>query len=204
MRRGKAEADMNTITAQSGWERVARAVEQVRDRLPRATAALEAAGVPYAVAGGHAVACWVEKADDGGVRNTPDVDILIRRNDREAARQALETAGFVSSQATAMDVFLDGPRAKARDAVHVIFAREKVRPEYDEPTPDVAESEPAAGFRVLNLDALVRMKLTSNRDKDRTHIRDLIDVGLIDASWVARVPPVLAPRLQSILDTPDG
>ena len=27
------------------------------------------------------------------------------------------------------------------------------------------------------------MKLTSFRDKDRTHLRDLISVGLVDESW---------------------
>jgi hypothetical protein len=57
---------------------------------------------------------------------------------------------------------------------------------------------------VLSLEALVRMKLTSNCDKDRTHLRDLIDVGLIDATWPARFPPELAARLQHVLDTPDG
>jgi len=35
-------------------------------------------------------------------------------------------------------------------------------------------------FRVLSLEALVRMKLTSYRDKDRMHLRDMLDVGLID------------------------
>jgi hypothetical protein len=48
------------------------------------------------------------------------------------------------------------------------------------------------------------MELLSNRDKDRTHIRDLIGVGLINRSWVAKMPPILAERLQGILDTPDA
>jgi hypothetical protein len=183
---------------------VARAVEQVRRRLLRSTAALEAAGIPYAVVGGHAVSAWVDKAEQGGARNTPDVDILVCRSDREAVRQALEAVDFVYVPATSMDLFLDGPSAKARDSVHVFFANEKIRPEYMEPTPDVEESEVAAGFRLLNLDALVRMKLTSFRDKDRMHLRDLLDVGLIDAFWLSHVPPSLAPRLQAILDTPDG
>ena len=54
------------------------------------------------------------------------------------------------------------------------------------------------------LDSLVRMKLTSFRDKDRTHHRDLIGVGLVDASWPLKLPGELAVRLQSLLDTPDG
>ena len=192
---------MSTI---SGWERVALAVEQVRDRLRRATSALEDAKVPYSVIGGNAVAEWVGRVDPTAVRNTQDVDILLSRDDFEAAKAALEAAGFVYRHAASVDMFLDGPGAKARDAVHVIFAAEKVRDEYVLPAPDVTESEPGASFRVLSLEALVRMKLTSNRDKDRTHLRDLIEVGLIDATWPARVPPELAARLQHVLDTPDG
>ena len=48
------------------------------------------------------------------------------------------------------------------------------------------------------------MKLTAFRDKDRTHLRDLIEVGLVDASWLRRVPLELAKRLQDVLDHPDG
>ena len=188
----------------SGWERAVRAVEKVRDRLRRASAALQAARVPYAVIGGNAVAEWVGRIDQAAVRNTQVVDILIRRADLDAAKTALEAAGFVYRHAAGIDMFLDGPEAKARDAVHVLFAGEKVRAEYVLPTPDVTESEPAAQFIVLSLEALVRMKLTSNRDKDRTHLRDFLDVGLIDATWPARFPAELAARLQHILDTPDG
>jgi hypothetical protein len=46
--------------------------------------------------------------------------------------------------------------------------------------------------------------LMSNRDKDRTHLRDLIGVGLLDTSWLAKLPPQLAARLKQILDTPDA
>ncbi|VTT96673.1 Uncharacterized protein OS=Planctomyces brasiliensis (strain ATCC 49424 / DSM 5305 / JCM 21570 / NBRC 103401 / IFAM 1448) GN=Plabr_2334 PE=4 SV=1: NTP_transf_5 [Gemmataceae bacterium] len=188
----------------SGWERVALAVEQVRDRLQRTTAALTSAGVPYAVIGGNAVAEWVGRTDPAAVRNTQDVDILLRRADFDAAKAAMEAAGFVYRHAASIDMFLDGPGAKARDAVHVLFANEKVRDDYALPTPDVTESEPGGTFRVLALEALVRMKLTSNRRKDQVHLQDFLDVGLIDASWPARFPPELAARLQHLIDTPDG
>jgi hypothetical protein len=193
--------DVSTI---SGWERVALAVEQVRDRLRRASAALDAAKVPYAVIGGNAVAEWVGRADPAAVRNTQDVDILIRRADLDAAKTALQAVGFVYQQVAGVDLFLDGTDATPREAVHVVFAGEKVRADYLLPAADVTESEPGVAFRVLSLEALVRMKLTSNRDKDRTHVRDLIEVGLIDSTWPARFPPELAARLQHILDTPDG
>jgi len=186
------------------WERMIRAVEKVRQRLMRAASVLERAGIPYAVAGGNAVAAWVSRVDEAAVRNTQDVDILIRRSDLDAATAALSQAGFVRRHAAGVEMFLDGPDAKARDAIHVVFAGEKVRPEYALPAPDLDESEQAVAFRVLDLEALVRMKLTSFRDKDRMHLRDLIDVGLIDAAWCGRFPPELVSRLQELLATPDG
>ena len=185
-------------------DRMERAVEKVRDRLLRSTAALEAAGVPYAVIGGNAVMAWVEQADEAAVRFTQDVDLVLRRDDLERAKTALEKAGFVHRRSAGIEMFLDGPGAKARDAVHVIFSGEKVRPEYVAPVPDVAESVSFKSYRVLALEAVVRMKLTSNRDKDRMHLRDMLGVGLIDATWPARYPPDLAARLQHLIDTPDG
>jgi hypothetical protein len=186
------------------WERTIRAVELVKSRLLRATAALENAGIAYAVIGGNAVAAWVGRVDQSAVRFTQDVDLLILRSDLEATKAALEPAGFLYRHVASIDLFLDGPDAKARDAVHVIFAGERVRPEYALPAPEVDESEPSEAFRVLRLDALVCMKLTSFRDKDRTHLRDLISVGLVDQSWPAKLPDELAARLQILLDTPDG
>ncbi|MBI2193461.1 MAG: nucleotidyltransferase family protein [Planctomycetes bacterium] len=186
------------------WERMIRAVEKVRERLERAVSALEQAGVPYAVIGGHAVAAWVSRVDDAAVRNTRDVDILVRRANLEAVALALTGAGFIRRHVSGVEMFLDGPHAKARDAVHVILAAEKVRPDYALPAPDVTESEKTPAFRILSLEALVRMKLTSFRDRDRTHLRDLLDVGLIDSTWCGRFPPELAGRLQSLLDSPEG
>jgi hypothetical protein len=185
-------------------DRMVRAVEKVRARLARAAAALEAGGVPYAVAGGNAVAAWVAKVDEAAVRNTQDVDLLIRRADLPNVIKAMESAGFVYRLAAGIDMFLDGPGGKARDAVHIVFADEKVRPEYVEPAPRVDESETLPVGRVLALDSLVRMKLTSFRRKDQVHVQDMIGVGLIDASWCDRLPPVLADRLRELLADPDG
>ena len=186
------------------WERMMSAVEKVRARLLRAAAALDSAGVGYAVVGGNAVAAWVSRVDEAAVRNTQDVDILLKRQDLDAATAALSSAGFVRRHVASLDLFLDGPNAKARDAVHVVLAGEKVRPEYPFPAPDITESETTGAFRLVTLEALVRMKLTSFRDKDRVHLRDLLDVGLIDASWSERLPPPLNSRLQLLVDNPEG
>jgi hypothetical protein len=180
------------------------AVEDVRNRLDRAVAALKQAGIEYAVVGGNAVAAWVSRIDRAAIRNTRDVDLMLRREDLEAAKTALASAGFIYRHSAGMDMFLDGPGAKARDAVHLIFCGEKVRKEDIAPTPDISESEDDEAFRVVSLEALVRMKLNAYRDKDRTHLRDMIDVGLIDQSWPAKFQPELGQRLQAILDNPDG
>src|SRR5258708_7019644 len=187
-----------------GWERALMAAEKVKERLRRATKALDAVGVPYAVAGGNAVAEWVGRADEGAVRNTRDVDLLIRRTDLPAARAALEAAGFIYYQLLDVDMFIDGPQGRPSEAVHLLFAGEKVRPDYEHASPDLDESERAAEFQVATLQALLKMKLIAWRDKDRTHLRDLIGVGLIDATWPARFPPPLGERLQQLLDDPNG
>ena len=101
-------------------------------------------------------------------------------------------------------MFLDGPKAKARDAVHVIFAGEKVRSADPAPAPEIGESEATPLYRVVALEPLVKMKLTSFRLKDQVHILDMIDVGLIDETWLPRLPAELSSRLKELLDNPEG
>jgi hypothetical protein len=181
-----------------------RAVLKVRERLLRATAALEQSGLPFAVVGGNAVASWVSKIDEGAVRNTRDVDILVRREDLPGVTLALESAGFVPGTLMDVVVFRDGEEGKPSEAVHLLFTGEKVRSDHLLPAPPIETELDAAKLPVLRLESLVLMKLMSNRDKDRTHLRDLIGVGLVDSTWPARFPPELAARLQHLLDTPDG
>jgi hypothetical protein len=185
-------------------ERMVRAVEKVRQRLLRAVAALEEVGVPYALAGGNAVAAWVATVDEAAVRSTQDVDIVLQRSDLERARQALERAGFVYRHSAGVDMFLDGPGARARDSVHVLFAGEKVRPTYPEAVPSVDDSTRLSGqIQVLSLDGLVRMKLTSFRRKHQVHLLDMAGVGLVGEQTIAGLPRVLAERLRELLSTPD-
>jgi hypothetical protein len=185
-------------------DRMDRAVQRVRERLHRSTGALEAAKIPYAVADDHAVATWVARSDEPAVRNTPDVDILLRRSDLESANVALSAAGFVNRVIDGTQLYLDGSSAKPRDAVHVMFAEEKVRSDDLRPAPDVAESETGPGFRVLALEPLIMMLLVSFRSKDRMHLRDMIDVGLVDETWLLRLPDELSSRLKELLDNPEG
>jgi hypothetical protein len=72
-------------TGDALWDRIERAVQKVKDRLRRATQALGAAQIPYAVVGGNAVQLWVAQVDEAAVRNTRAVDLLLRRADLERA-----------------------------------------------------------------------------------------------------------------------
>ena len=192
------------LTGDALWERMDRAVEKVRERLERSTSALSRAGILYAVIGGNAVRAWVAQADEAAVRTTRDVDLLLRRSDLPAARAALEQVGFVYRHSAGIDMFLDGPDAKARDAVHVLLANEKVHDDDLVAAPDVTNVTSIDGTSVLTLESLVRMKLNVFRDKDRMHLRDMLDVELINASWCDRFSPELSDRLQELIDDPRG
>ena len=181
------------------WERMIAAVDAVRERACRAAAALRAAGIGHVIIGGHAVAAWVARVDAEAVRNTKDVDLLIRRSDLPAATAALAAVGFVHHNRSGVDLFLDGPEGSVRSAVHVVFAGEKVRPDYVLPAPDLAESEAGPEFPVPTLEALVRMKLTSFRLQDLVHLADMLGVRLIDESWCSRLPALLAGRLAGLI-----
>jgi hypothetical protein len=185
-------------------DRMERAVAKVRERLLRATTALNQASVPYAVVGGNAVASWVATVDEGAVRNTRDIDLLVRRGDLPAVAAALERAGFVRDELLDVVMFRDGAEGKPSEAVHLLFAGEKTRPDHLLPAPDIQTIKDPADFPVIALESLIVMKLMSNRRKDQVHIQDMIGVGLIDQSCLTKLPPELADRLQQILDTPDA
>jgi hypothetical protein len=179
--------------------------EEIAQRQARIIAALKSAGVPYALVGGQAVAAWVATVDPAAVRSTKDVDILLERSDLPRAKQAASPAGFEYFEVMGVGMFLERSSPNPKHAVHVVWTNQFVKPNDVLPTPSIGDRmELADGTFVVSLEWLVKMKLTAGRLHDQVHLRDLIDVGLIDASWPARLPPELAARLQHLLDTPDG
>jgi len=186
-------------------ERFEEAVETIAERVRRVTSALERHRVPYEVVGGVAVAAWVTQVDREAVRATRDVDLVIRRSDLPRARAALEDAGFSFRQVLGIPMFLDREKPRVRGGVHLIFESEKVRKEYAHPVPALSP-EPARspeGFRIAPLQSLVRMKLTSFRDRDRVHLRDLLEVNLISPEIERDLPPDLQERLRQLRETPE-
>jgi hypothetical protein len=48
------------------------------------------------------------------------------------------------------------------------------------------------------------MKLNSFQRKDQVHLLDLAEVGLVDRSWLVRLPTPLDKRLLELLDNPES
>jgi hypothetical protein len=193
-----------TITGEALWDRMERAVERVNERLRKTVRILEEAKIPYAIVGGHAVRAWVAQVDEGAVRTTKDVDVLLRRENLPDMISAMTRNGFFHRETVGVGIFIEKPNESAPEAVHVVVAKEMVKPGEFDPNPDLEPQTRAKDFNTVPFETLVRMKLNSFRDKDRVHVRDMVDVGLIDRSWLARFPQPLSERLKIILDDPLG
>jgi len=176
------------------------ALDRVTERLRRITTALEEAGVAYALVGGQAVALWVATRDPAAVRTTKDVDILLRREDLPRARAAALAAGMDYFEVVGVGMFLEQDDPNPRQAVHLIWAGEKIRPEYSLPAPTIDQRQSIEpGTQVVSLPALTFMKLLSNHDQDRVHLHDLIDVGLVTRDFLKDLSQPLAERLDALL-----
>lgn len=176
------------------------ALDEVTERLERISHALEEAEVAYALVGGQAVALWVATKDPAAVRTTKDVDILLPRGDLPRARAAAATVAMDYFEVIGVGMFLERSDPNPRKAVRLVWAGEKVRPEYPLPSPTVEEREMLEPDKqVVALAGLVRMKLMSYRDQDRLHLRDLIGVGLVGRELLPTLPPELAGRLDTLL-----
>jgi len=191
-----------TITGEELWNRMERAVEKVNERLRKTVRILEAAKVPYAVIGGHAVRAWVAQVDEAALRTTQDVDILVRPADLPALIGAMTAAGFHHRNTSGLDMFVEHPDASARDAVHVLLVGNVERG--GEPNPDIEPAARANDFQTVDLETLVRMKLNAFRRKDQVHLLDMISLGMIDEQWLDKYPDHLRLRLEELLNDPDG
>lgn len=185
--------------------RAERAVEKVRERLLRTCQAFEGAGVPYVVIGGNAVAVWVGSVDEGAIRNTKDVDVLLNRSDLPRAKEAMSAAGFDMTEVDGITMFLDRADPMPSRGVHVVFAGEKIKPHDLYPAPAIVKGlRSPEGIEALKLRELLILKLIAFRDIDRVHIRDMLKVGLIDDAVAEQIPAELRPRLEEIRATPNG
>ena len=176
-------------------------VEQLVEIASRFAEALSKAGIEYRIVGGLAVYLHVNAIDPLAARLTRDIDAAVRRTDLAAIAQLVKRFGLEFRHVAGVDMLIDSREPKARSAVHLIFVNEKVRQHYVEAVPDFSPVPNVDGLLVAPVSDLVRMKLTSFRDKDRVHVRDLDSVGLITPEIEAGLPELLRDRLAQVRAT---
>jgi len=174
-------------------------VEQLFDVLQRVTGVLRAAGIEYRVVGGLAIFLHVAERDPIAARLTRDIDMAVDRADLEKIAAAVKPLGLKYRHVAGLDMLVDADSPKARSAVHLLFAGEKVRPDSIDIVPPFSDPVRAkAGTLLAPVADLVRMKLTSFRLKDQVHIQDMDGVGLITPEIEAGLPDALRSRLAEV------
>jgi hypothetical protein len=177
-------------------------VDQLFDVAGRLAKALSQAGIEYRVVGGFAAYMHVNEVEPMAARLTRDIDVAIDQADLDAIIEATRPYGFRYRHAAGVDMLVDAEAPKAHSAIHLLFVREKVRKEYEEAVPAFSPAvQYANGISIISVADLVKMKLTSFRDKDRVHVRDMDSVGLITGEVEAGLSPILQERLKHIRAT---
>jgi hypothetical protein len=185
-----------TVPTVAAWDRH---VEQLFDTVRRLARALDQARIEYRVIGGLAVFFHVSERDPLAARSTRDVDVAVDRAQLDAIIEAVRPFGFAYRHVAGVDMLLNAQEPKARSAVHLIFVREKVRPDYLEPVPGFSTPvRTTEGVLLAPVADLIRMKLTSYRLKDRVHIQDLDAVGLVTPEVEAQLSEALRQRLREV------
>jgi len=172
--------------------------------LHKITSPLMAEGVPHELIGGLAVLVHVEEADPEHTTLTRDVDLMIQRADLERVTEIAARHGFRFRHTAGLDMLLYGETTSARNAVHLLFSGEKVRPNQATPNPPIRpEKKSLLGEEVFVIPVadLVRMKLSAYRLKDCVHIQSMDAAGLIGAEIEEALPEELKARLQHIRET---
>lgn len=178
------------------------AVEFVEQLLARMSKAVEAAGIEYAVIGGHAVAAWVATIDAGAVRATKNVDILLDRSDWPRVSELLMDHGFLPVEIHGVYMFVDATNPNPKTGIHVLMANELVRPHETHPSPGLSDRVRLGGdYYVIDLPNLVEMKLQANRRVDQVHIEDMLRTGVLRQSLIEQLPADLRKRLDHIRAT---
>jgi hypothetical protein len=114
---------------------------------------------------------------------TRDVDVLIRRCDLERVLEFAARYGVTI-----------GEDVPGKRAVHLLFAGEKVRPDYLEAAPEIGVPVMLRGVPVAPIADLLVMKLTSYRLKDMMHVKDMQNAGIVTEEMEAGIPETLRER----------
>jgi hypothetical protein len=159
-------------------------------------ATLSAADIPHALLGGLAVCLY------GYQRNTIDVDLLVRRSDSDAIRDAMTTAGFEWKSKSGEFISANGP------PVHIVIASEPAGKGSDVLLPDPSDPNSTMrieGLTVLSLAKLIESKLAfGEADLRRTHkdfadVVELIAVHSLDGSFARKLHKAVRPRFRELV-----
>ena len=162
---------------------------------------LAAEKIEYELIGGGAVMVHVNRVDSSSIRNTKDLDIMIRRSDFERIKDVAARYGFTFRHAAGLDMLLPAGEIKAKNAVHLVFTGEKVRPTQIMPNPPLRPeliSIHGVDVAVISVLDLVQMKLSNHRAIDQVHVDDLDQVGLITPEVEESLSEFLHERLREI------
>jgi hypothetical protein len=149
---------------------------------------LTAAKIPHAVVGGVAVCLH------GYQRNTIDLDLLIRPEDAQHVREALEQSGFTWREAQHEFVGTE------QIPVQFLYAGESAGAGSGVSLPDPSETAVVTtreGLTVLNLAKLIELKLACGEGNLRRTHKDFADV--VELIAVNRLDASFAPRLHKSL-----
>lgn len=129
---------------------------------------------------------------------------MIRRADLERVKAVAAKRRFRYRHSAGLDLLLHGKDDRARNAIHLLFSGEKVRPVQAAPNPPLRPERKmihGQNVCVIPVRDLLRMKLASYRDKDRVHVRSLDAVGLITRAMERGLAGELRSRLRHIRET---
>lgn len=146
---------------------------------------------------------WVSSVDESAVRYAQKIEILLCGAAHKAATEVLDAAGFGKCDDVPARV-MDRIGSNSRAAVDLLLVEDAHAKGLLQTPTDLSNVVEFESMKVLSLEPLLYMLLSSCKTNDRVDIRDLIDVGLIDESWVSRFPSELGSRLRHIIKTPDG
>lgn len=161
-------------------------VDQLFDLAQRLEQAFSSAGLEYRVIGGLATYLYIEEVEPDAGRLTKDIDIAIERADLPKIAKAVEAFGLEYRHVAGVDMLVQTAEPFARRAVHLVF------------TGELGPYRTIEGIRLLPLPDLIRMKLTSFRLRDQTHLKDLDEARLITPEIEAGPSPILRERLMQV------
>lgn len=174
-------------------------LDQLTAAAERVCHVLNEAGIEYRVVGGLAALFHVESRDPLAARLTKGVDLAVDRADLPRIADAVRNLGLEYRHVAGVDMLVDRESPKARTGIRLLFAGEKVRPQDLEPVPRLTvPTVTEAGILLVAAAELVRMKLISFRQRDKTHIIDMDSVGLITPEIESGLSEALQERLEKV------